>query len=126
MEINPEYLDAKKKLGLLHFRKSEPVKAESMIREALELHQDYADLHKILGDILLTKGDYHGASEAYQASLDVNDHFTEAALGLVISLRREGSGDQADNILNNFINKNPDNLLARAFMTHDKAGLDDI
>jgi tetratricopeptide (TPR) repeat protein len=93
--------------------------------EAIELHQDYADLHKILGDLYVREGDLNRAKEAYRASLAINPHFEDALLGLVIALRRSNNVDEANRLLGAFIEAHPSNLNARTLNTADMMNLSD-
>jgi len=99
--------------------------AERLVREALELRQNYADLHKIMGDILLRKGETMGAREQYQQALAINPRFAGAAAGYVVAARKLGKGREADEFLDGFLQDNPDQPLLRALRASDKLGLED-
>ena len=89
------------------------------------MHQDYPDLHKILGDIRLERGELQSARDAYQESLALNNNYADAVFGLVVALRRDGNGRDADTLLRGFISRHPSNLLARTLLTVEKMKLPD-
>ncbi len=125
LKINPDYIEAKKKLALIFYKLGKFKSAEKLIAESIELHQDYADLHKIRGDILLKRRELGGAEVAYRESLAINPAFEDATFGLVITLRRAGSAEEASRLLEDFIDKNPYNLVAKTLQTHHKMDMED-
>ena len=93
--------------------------------QACELHRDYPDLHKILGDIYLAKGELSAARTAYQEGLSLNGDYGDAMFGLVVAMRREGQGREADDLLRGFIKRHPTNTMARTLLTVEKMKMPD-
>lgn len=125
LTVNPDYVEAKKFLALAHQRAGDHARAEHLISEALELHQDYPDLHKILGDIRLERGEAEAARRSYGQSLALNPHYSDALCACVIALRREGNGAEADAMLREFLSRHPGDTLARMLLTETKMKLPD-
>ncbi len=125
LEIDGDFVESKKKLALVHYRERNYTEAERLILDAIELHQDYPDLHKILGDIRLERGEPQSARDAYQESLALNNDYADAVFGFVVALRRDGNGRDADALLRGFISRHPSNLLARSLLTVEKMKLPD-
>jgi tetratricopeptide (TPR) repeat protein len=125
LEANPGYTEARKYLALAYHRRGDAQRAEALLNETIELHQDYPDLHKILGDVRLAMGRLESAKEAYRQSLALNPHYSDAVCSYVIALRRDGNGRQADEILGAYIERHPADLLARTLLTVEKMKLPD-
>ena len=120
LRLNPAYTDARKKLALVHFQHGDLDRAMAELDTALETSPGYPDLHKIRGDILAHRGDAGGARVAYDRAASINPDYAEAIFGLVIALRREGRGREADQTLRRFISNHPDHVMARTLLTVDK------
>jgi tetratricopeptide (TPR) repeat protein len=125
LELNPDFVEARKRLALVHYREGDYGAAERLIADAADGHRDYPDLRKILGDIHLKKGELAPAEDAYRESLNLNPDYADAVFGMVIALRREGRGREADRILRSFVERHPANLVARTLLTVDKMKLPD-
>ena len=123
--INPGYVDARKKLAHLHYVNGDNASAERHVRSAMEAHPDYADLHKILGDVRMQANDADGARACYAEAAKINPDYADAVFGLVIALRREGRGREADVTLRRFVARHPENVMARTLLTVDKIPLPD-
>ncbi|MCK4775929.1 MAG: tetratricopeptide repeat protein, partial [Candidatus Krumholzibacteria bacterium] len=125
LKVNVGYIEAKKRLALVHYREGDYAEAERLITEAIELHQDYPDLYKILGDIRNKRGEFQAAKEAYKESLALNPDYANAVFGMVIAMRRDGNGHEADEMLRDFIRLHPSNLMARTLLTVEKMKMSD-
>ena len=68
----------------------------------------------------IKKGDTVAARAAYTRAADINPDYAEAVFGLVIALRKEGKGRDADGVLRRFITHHPANVMARTLLTVDK------
>jgi Tfp pilus assembly protein PilF len=126
LSINPSYIDARKKLAHLHYQRGDYVSAERHVNAALEAHPDYADLHKIMGDVRMQAGDDHGAREAYAQATAINPDYGDAVFGLVLALRREGCGSEAEAMLRRFVARHPEDVMARTLLTADKIPIPDV
>ena len=93
---------------------------------ALDAYPDYADLHKIRGDVIIRAGDVDGARAAYAKAASINPDYAGAVFGLVIALRREGRGREADATLRRFVARHPEDVMARTLLTVDKIPIPDV
>jgi tetratricopeptide (TPR) repeat protein len=125
LELNGDYIEARKKLALVHDREGAYETAERLVSEAIELNQNYPDLHKIRGDIRLKMGDLKAAVESYRQGLAINPEYADAVFGLVIAHRRDGDGREGDRILKEYIERHPSDLMARTLLTVEKIKLPD-
>lgn len=69
--------------------------AELALRQVLELHGDYPDVHNMLGTILHHHGDLVGATKHYARAAELNPHYTEALLNLAIAHADQGAYEEA-------------------------------
>ena len=120
LAINPDYVDALKKLAHLDYQNGDYAAAERHVSAALVGHPDYADLHKIRGDVRMRAGDLDGARASYAEAATINPDYAGAVFGLVITLRREGRGREADAALRHFVARHPEDVMARTLLTVDK------
>jgi cytochrome c-type biogenesis protein CcmH/NrfG len=65
------------------------------------------------------RGEAGAARAAYTQAASLNPDYAEAVFGLVIALRREGRGREADQSLRKFIANHPENIMARTLLTVD-------
>jgi tetratricopeptide (TPR) repeat protein len=126
LEVNADYVEARKRLALVQHRKGKIDDALRTIRKALELHQDYADLHKIMGDLHMEARNMTAACVAYENALRINSDYSEAMQALVVALRRNGRGSIADQKLKEFLDRHPDDLGIRALLTMEKMRMEGV
>lgn len=69
--------------------------AISLVRSLLKTHSFWPESHLALGRLLLEKGDYPGANQAYQAALKRNNKLPEGLYGLGRALEGEGHPKEA-------------------------------
>ena len=67
----------------------------AMLRGAVRLHPNHADLHYRLGMLLRQAGDVEGAIDAYHRAVSINPDYVDARLKLGIALRERGHDDAA-------------------------------
>jgi tetratricopeptide (TPR) repeat protein len=125
LAINPGYVDARKKLAHVCFQRGDHVAAERHVRTALSAHADYADLHKILGDVRMQAGDAEGARAAYARAATINPDYADAVFGLVVAMRRDGRGREADATLRRFLARHPEDAMARTLLAVSEMPLAD-
>jgi tetratricopeptide (TPR) repeat protein len=126
VRINPAYTDARKKLALVHYRRGDFERAQAEVAAASKSSPDFADLYKIRGDILMHRGETGQARAAYTEATSINPDYAEATFGLVIALRKEGRGREADQALRRFIVNHPADVMARTLLTVDKIPIPDM
>lgn len=71
--------------------------AELALRQVLENHGDYPDVHNMLGKILHDHGDFAGATTHFERAAELNPRYTEALLNLAIVLADRGEYEAARN-----------------------------
>jgi tetratricopeptide (TPR) repeat protein len=69
--------------------------AEFHLRRALELHPEYEDAHRNLGNALLAEGRLDEAIDQYSKALEIKPDFPQAHYSLGIALFRKGQVDAA-------------------------------
>lgn len=69
--------------------------AELALRQVLELHGDYPDVHNMLGKILHDHGDLVGATTHFERAAELNPQYTEALLNLAIANADRGDYEGA-------------------------------
>lgn len=86
-------------LGKEHYEKREYDKAERYLKEALS-HTDlhFADVYNMMGVIYHDRGRFLDAQASFEEALQVNPHYTEAALNLAVTLNDLGRYDDAKRI----------------------------
>lgn len=81
------------------FRSADYVRAESLLKRALESGAGaYADVHHTLGIIYHTWGQFPKAREAFEEALRINPKYTEAALNLSITYNDLGRYAEAQEL----------------------------
>jgi tetratricopeptide (TPR) repeat protein len=69
--------------------------AELALRQVLEHHGDYPDIHNMLGKILHNHGDLVGATKHFERAAELNPRYTEALLNLAIANADRGEYEAA-------------------------------
>lgn len=113
LDVNPEFLKAKEKLALIMIRCGDYSGAEEILEP---LREDFADLHKILGDVKFLKGDLDAAERLYRKSLEINTEYYDAYLALALTLRKKGLEGDAEGILQRVLELDPENVVARSLL----------
>jgi cytochrome c-type biogenesis protein CcmH/NrfG len=88
------------------------------LNAARKASPDYADLHKIHGDLLMHRGEAGAARAAYTQAASLNPDYAEAVFGMVIALRREGRDAKRTNHYGSLL-PTPENIMARTLLTVD-------
>lgn len=78
-----------------NFARRDYAAAELALRQVLESHGDYPDVHNMLGKILHDHGDLAGASRHFERAAELNPNYTEAVLNLAIVLADRGEYEAA-------------------------------
>lgn len=95
-------MDAKIKNELAQGREAyqagEYERARPHLQAVLEVHDDYADVHNMMGVVHYEGGRPGLARESFERALDINPHYTEAALNLSVIYNELGKYDAAREI----------------------------
>jgi len=78
-----------------HYRRREYDRAEPMLRHALAVHGDLADVHDMLGVILHDRNDLVGARFHFANAARINPSYTEALMNLAVTHADLGEYDAA-------------------------------
>ncbi len=86
------------RLGRDAYRKKEYSRAESYLVEVLEHHENFADLHNMLGVIYHDRGLFSKAQKHFERALGINPNYTEASLNLAVTYNDLGRYEDAKRI----------------------------
>ena len=93
-------------LGREHYEKREFDKADHYLRQVLDrLEEKYADVYNMLGVIQHDRGQFEDAQAMFEASLQINPNYTEAALNLAVTYNDLGRYEEAKRIYSAALSK---------------------
>lgn len=72
-------------LGREHYQKGEYDRAEQVLAQVLQVSDQYADVHNMLGFILHGRGDLAAAERCFERAVELNPGYTEALLNLAVT-----------------------------------------
>jgi tetratricopeptide (TPR) repeat protein len=72
-------------LGREHYQKGEYDRAEQVLAQVLQVSDQYADVHNMLGFILHGRGDLAAAERFFERAVELNPGYTEALLNLAVT-----------------------------------------
>ncbi len=110
IEANPDFLRAKAKLAHILMKTGRLEESERLLAS---LDREFADLYKIKGDLFFLKGDNDRAEKLYKKSLEINSGYEEASLSLAMTLRKKGLEQDAEKVLMDLLEQDPENVIAR-------------
>ncbi len=82
-------------LGREHFEHGEYDKAEYLLRQVVAKADRFADVHHMLGIIAHNSGDFAKAESCFERAVQINPHYTEAQLNLMVTYNELGKYDDA-------------------------------
>ncbi len=82
-------------LGREHFAKGEYDDAEALLRRVVDRTAGFADVHHMLGVIAHGRGDFGEAERRFERAVQVNPHYTEAQLNLMVTYNDLGKYEEA-------------------------------
>lgn len=82
-------------LGREHFERGEYDKAEYLLRQVIAETDRFADVHHMLGIIAHNAGEFTQAERYFERALQLNPHYTEAQLNLMVTYNELGKYDDA-------------------------------
>ncbi len=85
-------------LGREHFVKGEYNRAEYLLRQVVTETDRFADVYHMLGVIAHQDGDFAQAERYFQQAVELNPHYTEALLNLMVTYNDLGKYDEAREI----------------------------
>ena len=93
-------------LGREHYAKREYDKAERHLRRVVESQAcAFADIHNMLGVIQHDRGCLEEARDAFKRALELNPHYTEAALNLAVTCNDLGDYEHAQAVYRGALRK---------------------
>jgi tetratricopeptide (TPR) repeat protein len=82
-------------LGRERFEHGEYEKAEYLLRQVVAKADRFADVHHMLGIIAHNNGDFTKAESYFERAIQINPHYTEAQLNLMVTYNELGKYDDA-------------------------------
>ncbi|MFO0663426.1 MAG: tetratricopeptide repeat protein [Polyangiaceae bacterium] len=82
-------------LGREYYANQDWERAEQMLRAVLEKEDRFADVHNMLGVIAHARGNFIAAEKHLERALEINAHYTEAALNLAVTYNDRGKYEKA-------------------------------
>jgi Tfp pilus assembly protein PilF len=93
-------------LGREHYEKREYEKAEHFLSKVIaQGGHRFADLHNMMGVIHHDRGQLEQARDEFRRALDLNPHYTEAALNLAVTYNDLGEYDNAQQVYRGAISR---------------------
>jgi Flp pilus assembly protein TadD len=105
IDVNPGYANALVNLAAL--QQAKPEEAGPLLRRVLKINPKYPGARAMLGIMLLSSGDDHGARVALRKALKVSPKDPIALLGLAQIARVEGRFDDAQSLLKRTLEISP-------------------
>ena len=105
IDVNPEYANALVNLAAL--KQAEPKEAQQLLRQVVKINPKYPGARAMLGVMLLSSGDDHGARAALRKAVKVSPQDPVALLGLAQIARVEGRFDDAQSLLERTLEISP-------------------
>lgn len=110
------------------YKRGDLVNAERALTEAIEKGaKDFADVHHLLGVVYHSWGLYAKARGAFESALQINPHYTEAAMNLSITYNDLGRYTEAQEVLAQVVGDRDQalDLLSRAKIANMHAAVGD-
>jgi tetratricopeptide (TPR) repeat protein len=85
-------------VGREYYLTGEYAKAKEHLEAVLRVHDDYADVHNMMGVILYELGNSVEACAAFERAIALNPRYTEAALNLSVCYNELGRYDDAKRV----------------------------
>lgn len=85
-------------VGREYYLTGEYAKAREHLEAVLRVHDDFADVHNMMGVILYEASEASGACAAFERALALNPRYTEAALNLSVCYNELGRYDDAKRV----------------------------
>lgn len=85
-------------VGREYYLTGEYAKAREHLEAVLRVHDDFADVHNMMGVILYEAGEASGACASFERALALNPRYTEAALNLSVCYNELGRYDDAKRV----------------------------
>lgn len=82
-------------MGREYYVAGEYAKAEPHLLEVLKEHDGFADVHNMVGLIRFQRGQIDIARQSFERAVEINPHYTEAALSLAVCYNELGRYDDA-------------------------------
>jgi len=112
IELNPQYTNAYRYLGVAYRKKGMNDEAISAYKKAIELNPQYTEAHNELGIAYYNKKMYDEAISAYKKATETNPQYVSAYSNLGLAYRKKGMNDEAIGAYKKAIEINPKYTLA--------------
>ena len=88
-------------LGREHYQAGNHADAKPHLEQVLAAHDDFADVHMMMGVIEFEEGNVESARDRFEKALQINPFYTEAALNLSVCLNEIGEYARAREVYDN-------------------------
>jgi tetratricopeptide (TPR) repeat protein len=116
-QLMPTRLDAARDAAVAAIRRGEPEPAERILKDLVQEHPQFPDLHHLLGLCYGELGRLDEAVLEFQTALSINPTFLKARINLGITLMQQGQGEQARHELMRALEVDPANPLVESALT---------
>jgi len=113
IELRPEHSDSHNNLGIVLKRQGRMRDAGAAFEQALSLDPDHARAHHNLGNLYRRAGHLPEAIRHFRAAIDAGLQTTDARQALVNALFSGGKSDEAIQVLDEWLQIEPDHPIAR-------------
>ena len=113
LELNPQHLEAKAKVGKFYLLSGDTVKAEKMITEILAKKPGDPAAHTLKAALMARKGDMAGAIQEASQVIAADPTQTDAVSLIAALYSKQGDNAKAQDALENGIKANPKNVSLR-------------
>jgi tetratricopeptide (TPR) repeat protein len=112
LDAHPDCADALHLLGVVTFKRGQPVEADGLLRKALSLRPGIAEFHNNHATVLKALGRMSEAVNSYRKALALNPDYADAHNNLGLALKEQGSLEEATSHYRRAVEIEPSHALA--------------